>query len=554
MKTKSKKGKKGKPQKKSQNSPFENSPVENVDLPQKVRDALPRREARKKPWQEKVSSEWTGESFINGGWMDGTMSTYESFNKINPSNEKVLGTFPNMDIYHVELAVINARSAFEEWKKVSRFTRSDYMNRVSQILERRKVEVATVISLETGKSFNESIAEVNEALHMAQFAFASGRWPHGEVVASEIADKDSYMIRKPKGVVAVISPFNFPLAIGAFWCAAPALVEGNTVILKPSEDAPMTSQIAAEIYEEARLPKGVFQLLHGDERTGSLLVSSSIDHICFTGSAEVGQYIRTAAATSWNKTTSCEMGSKSACIVFDDVELPLALEAATTSAFKLSGQRCVSSSRILIQRSIYEDFCDMFVKTSEQYVTGNPLSETNLSANDHIDYGPLINENAFKKVLMYNDMVRNDPDAEVVLDSTQPIRTGYYLTPMVYKTEWRDVPYLKEEVFGPHVALVPFDDVEQAIRIYNDTDYGLAVGILTNDFRKARIMRDECDAGMIYWNGGSIAAESHLAFGGVKKSGNGFPSAARTFRAVTHEVSWTVNHADTLKFPQGMIT
>ena len=123
---------------------------------------------------------------------------------------------------------------------------------------------------------------------------------------------------------------------------------------------------------------------------------------------------------------------------------------------------------------------------------------------------------------------------------------------MVYKTEWRDVEYLKNEVFGPHVAIIPFDDMEDAIRIYNDTDYGLAVGILTNDFRKARIMRDECDAGMIYWNGGSIAAESHLAFGGVKKSGNGFPSAARTFRAVTHEISWTVNHADRLTFPQGM--
>ena len=147
----------------------------------------------------------------------------------------------------------------------------------------------------------------------------------------------------------------------------------------------------------------------------------------------------------------------------------------------------------------------------------------------------------------------DDRDAEVLLDPLYGGEHGtYYSTPMVYKTEWRDVEYLKNEVFGPHVAIIPFDTIEDAIRIYNDTDYGLAVGILTNDFRKARIMRDECDAGMIYWNGGSIAAESHLAFGGVKKSGNGFPSAARTFRAVTHEISWTVNHADRLTFPQGM--
>ena len=130
--------------------------------------------------------------------------------------------------------------------------------------------------------------------------------------------------------------------------------------------------------------------------------------------------------------------------------------------------------------------------------------------------------------------------------------SGYYITPTVYISEWGDAPYLKNEVFGPHVAIIPFDSTEDAIRIYNDTDYGLAVGIVTENFKTARIMRDECDAGMIYWNGGSIAAESHLAFGGVKKSGNGFPSAARTFRAVTHEISWTVNHGESLTFPQGM--
>ena len=153
-------------------------------------------------------------------------------------------------------------------------------------------------------------------------------------------------------------------------------------------------------------------------------------------------------------------------------------------------------------------------------------------------------------------MVTVDRDAEVLLEPKYEVVNdrAFYSTPMVYKSEWRGIhaPYLRDEVFGPHVAIIPFDTLEDAINIYNDTDYGLALGVLTNDFRKARIMREECDAGMIYWNGGSIAAESHLAFGGVKKSGNGFPSAARTFRAVTHEISWTVNHADRLTFPQGM--
>jgi aldehyde dehydrogenase (NAD+) len=469
----------------------------------------------------------------------------------------------------VKMAIESARRTFHKWRKVSRFVRSDYMNKVAQIIERRREELAKVISFETGKNYNESIAEVNEALHMAQFAFGSGRYSHGEVVASEIEDKDSYMLRKPKGVISIISPFNFPLAIGAYWCAAPAMVEGNTIVIKPSEDAPMSTQLAVEIYEEAGLPHGVINLVHGDGLAGDLLAHGDVDHICFTGSAEVGQHIRKVAAESWNKTTSCEMGSKSACIIFDDVEMDLAIEAAIASAFKLSGQRCVSSGRMIVQRTVYDEFAKKFAEKASELKTGNPfrtvLGSTGtpdaICWEDHvvdedIYYGPLINKQGFEKVKKYNNMALNDPLAEVLLEPVyEEINDrAFFSSPMVYKVEWRgaDAPYLRNEVFGPHVAIIPFDTLEDAIRIYNDTEYGLAVGVLTNDFRKARVLRDECDAGMIYWNGGSIAAESHLSFGGVKKSGNGFPSAARTFRAVTHEVSWTVNHADKLTFPQGM--
>ena len=518
-----------------------------------------------------------GKNYINGNWdkeIDGVL-TRNPFSKplytyvnANPATGKALGEFPKSDQETVEYAVGVARETFNSWKRVSRFARSDYMNKVAQIIERRKEELAKVISLETGKNYNESVAEVNEALHMAQFAFGSGRYSHGEAVSSEIAAKDSYMLRKPKGVIAIVTPFNFPLAIGMFWNAAPAIVEGNTVVIKPSEDAPMSTQMAVEIYEEAGLPHGVVNLVHGDGGTGDFLVRSNVDHICFTGSADVGRHIRKVAAESWHKTTSCELGSKSACIIFDDVELDLAVEAAIASAFKLSGQRCVSSGRMIVQRSIYHQFCSKFVEQASKLKTGNPFREVVSSTgtpdaigwvdyvpDDSVYYGPIINEQGFAKIRTYNKMVHDDGGAEVLLS---PVYTGnhgvYYSSPMVYRTEWRghEAQYLRNEVFGPHVAIIPFDDIEDAIHIYNDTEYGLAVGVLTNDFRKARIMRDECDAGMIYWNGGSIAAESHLAFGGVKKSGNGFPSAARTYRAVTHEISWTVNHAESIMFPQGM--
>ena len=259
------------------------------------------------------------------------------------------------------------------------------------------------------------------------------------------------------------------------------------------------------------------------------------------------------------------MGSKSACIIFEDANYPLAVEAAVASAYKLSGQRCVSSGRLLVQRSIIDNFVHDFSNMSEQIETGPPFISRNSNDDDLRNpswqhhqpnsdayYGPLINKQALEKVVKYNEMVSNDPDTTVLLRGAVQPGEGYFMTPTVYQTEWRDVPFLKNEVFGPHVAIIPFDTVEDAIRIYNDTDYGLAVGVLTNNFKTARKCRDECEYGMCYWNGGSIAAESHLAFGGVKKSGNGYPSAARTYQAVTHEVSWTVNHGDSLSFPQGM--
>jgi aldehyde dehydrogenase (NAD+) len=206
------------------------------------------------------------------------------------------------------------------------------------------------------------------------------------------------------------------------------------------------------------------------------------------------------------------MGSKSACIVFDDADIDMAVDAAIASAFKLSGQRCVSSGRMIVQRGVYDEFCKKFADKASKLKTGDPFNEDG-TPNTENYYGPLINELGFTKVRKYNAIVLNDPQAEVLLS---PIYTGengtYYSTPIVYKVEWRgvDAPYLREEVFGPHVALIPFGTVEEGVKIYNDTEYGLAVGILTNNYRTARYCRDNCDAGMCYWNGGSIAAESHL--------------------------------------------
>ena len=486
-----------------------------------------------------------GMHYINGEFVDGDEEGL--FDSVNPATGKIVGAFPQATSDEISAAYNAAKSAFPAWRDLSRFQRGDYFLKVAELLENNKEDIAAIISQETGKVFNESIAEVNEALHMAQYAFSTGRMPYGEAIASELPEKDAFMLRKPKGIVAIVAPFNFPFAIGGFWCAAPALVEGNTVILKPSEDVPWVGQIITELYKEAGFPPGVFNMVHGDGEVGDKLIHEDVDHVCFTGSADVGMHVRKVCAESWHKTCSCEMGSKSAVIVHEDANYDMAMAACLASAYKLSGQRCVSAGRLIVHRSLYNKFADEFANRSGDLVTGDPFD-------DNTFYGSLINEPQLKKVEGFNKMVEEDPEADVLLMGKRLDGDGLFLTPTVYQTEWRDVPYLKQEVFGPHVSIIPYDTVDDAIRIYNDTEYGLSLGVVTENFKIARRIRNECDFGLGYWNGGSIAAESHLGFGGVKKSGNGQPSAARTFRSVTHEVAWTVNHGASLNFPQGMNT
>jgi aldehyde dehydrogenase (NAD+) len=472
------------------------------------------------------------------------------FQTLNPSDDSILGTFPQSTREDVDAAVSLAHESVNSWKSLSRIRRAEYILDLCKVLEKAQGYVAEHISRETGKSLNESKAEVVEALHMAQYCFGKGREPCGEIVSSEIAERDSYVMRKPKGVVAVVAPWNFPFAIGGFWCAAPALLEGNTVVFKPSELTPIVGQITAELYESAGFPKGVFNMIHGDGEVGRMLVEhDKVNHIAFTGSVEVGRSIRRVCAEG-EKTCSCEMGSKSAVIVFEDADMDLAVSACLNSAFKLSGQRCVSSGRLIVQRSILEKFKDKFLEKVREVFVGDPFEE--VPQGSPLSFGPLISQIQMERVLSFNDMVRKDSDAKVLLDMDCSRPFGNFVGPFVYQSEWSDKPYLKQEVFGPHLAIVPFDDVCQAIGIYNDTPYGLALGVITNDFRTMREVRNWCDAGMIYFNLGSIGAESHLPFTGVKMSGNGGSSAAGTFDAVVHKVAVSVNHARYLNFPQGL--
>lgn len=485
-----------------------------------------------------------GKNYINGKFT----TEAKTFTSYNPSTEEAIGEFPETSSKTVNEVVSVAREKFNIWRKLSRINRAEYFYRLVQVVTDNSKELINAISLDTGKSLNESLAEVNESIHMAQYTFAQGREPFGKVIASEIADKDVSVFRKPKGVVAVISPFNFCAAIGGFWTSAPALLEGNTVVLKPSEDAPYTSQVIAELYHKAGFPPGVFNVVHGmGETTGDALVKSDVNHICFTGSAKVGQIIRRHCAEVFNKSASCEMGSKSALIIFNDANLDMAVKAGIASAFKLSGQRCVSAGRIIIQRSVYKEFCQRFTTAAKKLVVGDPYE------NPSPDFGPLINKKQLERVVKYNEMTKGTTD--IFLEGKRLNRKGYYLTPHVYGCEWTPsdkMPFLQDEVFGPSTVLVPFDTVEDAVRIYNDTKYGLSLAVMTNDMKIIRKMREDCDFGMMYVNAGTIGSESHLNFQGIKASGSGGGTAAGTFLSTTHEVTITINNDNEIKWAQGM--
>lgn len=490
-----------------------------------------------------------GRHFLGGRWLTPQGARFESHNPA--SWDEVVNVFPQAGAAEADQAVAAARATFPNWQRTSRIHRAELFDNLAQLVKRDTDSLAELMARECGKVITECRAEVIEGLHMIQYVFGTGRMPTGDVLASEIADKDAFMRRKPWGVVAVITPWNFPFAV-PLWMLGPSLLEGNTAVFKPSEDTPAVGQRIVELFEEAGFPPGTINLVHGGGDTGEALVRNpGVNVVLFTGSYEVGRRIQQLSADHYDRITACEMGSKSAVIVCEDARLDLAVTCGILSAFKTSGQRCVSGSRILVAEKIFERFAEQFTATARRLRIGDPLDAGNFT-------GPLIHRSAVEKVERYNELARKE-GGRVLLDGGRMTHgdhaKGCYLSPFVYKIAHRPgIRCLREEVFGPHVALIPFKTNEEAVRIYNDTEYGLSMAVITEDFRAMRQFRDECEYGMGYVNLPCIGAEVHLPFGGVKKSGNGHPSAAGLIETVTHKTAWTVNHALEVKMAQGLTT
>jgi aldehyde dehydrogenase (NAD+) len=490
-----------------------------------------------------------GRLLVRGEWSQ----PRSDFQSLSPANlAEVVGTFPNATPAEVDAAVDAARAASPAWRRTSRILRAECFDRLAQLVKRDTDALAELMARECGKNVTECRAEVVEGLHMIQYVFGTGRTGvYGEVIASEIAEKDAFVRRKPWGVVAVITPWNFPFAV-PLWMLGPSLVEGNTCVFKPSEDTPAVGQRIVELFAEAGFPAGTLNLVHGAGETGEALVKNrSVNVVCFTGSYDVGKRIQEVSASIHDRIVAAEMGGKNAVVVCDDAKFDLAVTAGILSAFKTTGQRCVSASRVLVHESLIDRYAKAFTDTAKRLRFGDPLDAKNFA-------GPVIHEESVEKILGYNALAKKE-GATVLLDGgeVQPVAgtKGCYLSPFVYRTEWKPgMRVIREEVFGPHVALVPFKDDEDAARIANDTEYGLSLAVITESYRKMRFFRDECDYGMGYVNLPCIGAEVHLPFGGVKKSGNGHPSAAGLVDVVTHKTAWTVNHGTEIKMAQGLTT
>jgi len=491
----------------------------------------------------------TGRHLVAGRWLPANGNLFESH---NPAHwDEVIGVFPNAGGAEVDLAVAAARDAYPAWRRMSRIRRAELFDNLAQTVKREQDRLAELMARECGKVISECKAEVIEGLHMIQYVFGTGRMPMGEVLSSEIPEKDAFMRRKPWGVVAVITPWNFPFAV-PLWMLGPSLLEGNTVVFKPSEDTPAIGQRLMELFEEAGFPPGTVNLLQGAAEAGEALVRNpGVNVVLFTGSYDVGHRIQQLSAEHYDRIVACEMGSKSAVIVCADARMDLAVTCGILSAFKTSGQRCVSAGRIIVHEKIIDEFADRFVGMARRLRVGEPLDSGNFT-------GPVIHQDAAAKIERYNELARKE-GAKVLLEGGRMTSSdhakGCYLSPFVYRMDYRPgVRSIREEVFGPHLALIPFKTNEEAARIYNDTEYGLSMAVITEDYRAMRLFRDECEYGMGYVNLPCIGAEVHLPFGGVKKSGNGHPSAAGLIETVTHKTAWTVNHALEVKMAQGLKT
>ena len=455
-------------------------------------------------------------NFIDGEWVEA--STGQTFENRNPADSRdVIGIFQRSGKADVDSAIAAAKQAFSKWRLIPAPRRAEIIYRAAEMLMERKEEYARDMTREMGKIVKETRGDVQEAVDTAYYMAGEGRRMFGPTTPSELPNKFAMAVRQPIGVCGLITPWNFPMAIPS-WKLLPALVCGNTCVIKPAQDTPLSTFNLVRVLYDAGLPRGVVNIVtgFGSEVGTPLTEHADVRAISLTGSSAVGRIVGTTAAKSF-KHCSLELGGKNPMIVLDDANLDLAIEGGIWGGFGTTGQRCTATSRIIVQKGIYAEFVERYVERAKALKVGNGLDET-------VEMGPAINENQLKTDLSYVEIGKAEGARLKCgghrLDKGE-YQSGYFMEPTVFVDVTPKMRIAQEEIFGPVVSILACDDLEDAIEIANGIDYGLSSALYTKDVNRAFTAMRDLDAGITYINAPTIGAEVHLPFGGVKATGNG---------------------------------
>jgi alpha-ketoglutaric semialdehyde dehydrogenase len=460
-------------------------------------------------------------NYIGGEWVPAASGkTLENRNPADTSD--LIGTFAESGPEDAEKAVAAAREAFPRWRALPAPKRGEILYRAAEILVRRKEEFSRDMTREMGKVLPETRGDVQEAIDMTYYMAGEGRRQFGQTTPSELKDKFQMSVRMPVGIAGLITPWNFPMAIPS-WKMMPALIVGNTVVIKPASDTPLSVVNLVRALDEAGLPKGVVNMVTGGgTHVGAPLMGHKDVHIVsFTGSTDVGRKVSEACAPTF-KHCHLEMGGKNIIMVMEDARLDLAVDGAIWGGFGTTGQRCTAASRVAVHKKVYRQFVDRFVERAKALRVGNGLADASA------EMGPCVNEAQRATVEKYVKIGR-DEGATLLAGGHRldqgPYARGWFHEATLFGDVDPRMRVAREEIFGPVVSVIPVDSLDQAIEVGNSVDYGLSASIYTQDINSAfRAMRDMY-TGIFYVNAPTIGAETHLPFGGTKNTGNGHREA-----------------------------
>ena len=460
------------------------------------------------------------QNFIDGAWV--ASASGDLFENRNPADrDDLIGTFQQSSAADAERAIDAARRAYSSWRLVPAPRRAEVLFRTGQLLSERKEWLARDMTREMGKVLDETRGDVQEAVDMTFFMAGEGRRQYGQTVPSELRDKFAMSVRQPVGVCAVITPWNFPMAIPS-WKIIPALVCGNTVVFKPATLTPLSAVNFVKILEEAGVPRGVVNLVTGggDAVGTAMTTADAVRVVSFTGSTEVGRTVSQKAAPSFKK-VHLEMGGKNVIMIMDDANLELAVEGCLWGGFGTTGQRCTAASRVVVHEKVYRAFLDRFVQRAAALRVGEGLDP-------NVQMGPLISEGQRDTVIKYVGIGRRE-GATLVCGGHAltggPYAKGYFHEPTIFADVAPPMRIAQEEIFGPVVSLIPCRSLDEAVEIGNNVQYGLSASIYTQDVNAAFAAMRDLDTGIFYVNAPTIGAETHLPFGGTKNTGNGHREA-----------------------------